>query len=32
MKHNVVKGIAPVENLRYLVQVCGAEKILSEQV
>jgi len=31
MKHNFVKGIAPVENLRYLVEVCGTKIILSEQ-
>jgi hypothetical protein len=31
MKHNFVKGIAPAENLRYLVQVCGTNIILTEQ-
>jgi len=32
MKHNFVKGIAPVENLRYSVQVFGANIVLSDQV
>ena len=32
MEDNIVKVIAPVENIRYLVQVCGANILLSEQV